>query len=90
MDEYLDEKGITKWKSPLSFRNYQRKLLWFDWSRTNYVRKSKNLSNSRNGKLIEEIIEKQGVDICFGGVGINGHLAFNEPQENMSVDVFET
>ena len=22
-----------------------------------------------------------GVDICFGGVGINGHIAFNEPPE---------
>jgi glucosamine-6-phosphate deaminase len=22
-----------------------------------------------------------GVDVCFGGVGINGHLAFNEPPE---------
>jgi glucosamine-6-phosphate deaminase len=22
-----------------------------------------------------------GVDICFGGIGINGHIAFNEPPE---------
>ena len=30
------------------------------------------------GTLIEEL---GGVDICFGGVGINGHLAFNEPPD---------
>ena len=29
-------------------------------------------------KMIEEL---GGVDMCFGGVGINGHVAFNEPPE---------
>lgn len=23
----------------------------------------------------------EGVDICFGGVGINGYIAFNEPMD---------
>lgn len=30
-------------------------------------------------KLIEEL---GGVDLCLGGLGINGHLAFNEPAED--------
>ena len=31
----------------------------------------------------DELIEKLGgVDLCLGGLGINGHLAFNEPAED--------
>ena len=29
-----------------------------------------------------------GADICFGGIGINGHLAFNEPQPGLPVEAF--
>jgi glucosamine-6-phosphate deaminase len=28
-----------------------------------------------------QIAERGGVDACFGGIGINGHVAFNEPPE---------
>jgi glucosamine-6-phosphate deaminase len=35
--------------------------------------------------MIEEL---GGVDACFGGLGINGHVAFNEPEEDMSADEF--
>ena len=37
------------------------------------------------------IDERGGVDVCFGGIGINGHIAFNEPPEpgeSMSVEEF--
>jgi glucosamine-6-phosphate deaminase len=40
------------------------------------------------GRLIDQ---RGGVDACFGGIGINGHMAFNEPPEpgeTMSVDEF--
>ena len=37
-------------------------------------------------KEYDELIDELGgVDMCFGGLGINGHIAFNEPPEN-SVD----
>lgn len=29
-----------------------------------------------------------GVDICFGGIGINGHVAFNEAQDDLTPDQF--
>ena len=29
-----------------------------------------------------------GVDVSFGGIGINGHLAFNEPQDELSPEAF--
>ena len=36
-------------------------------------------------KLIEEL---GGVDIAFGGIGINGHVAFNEADASMSAEEF--
>jgi len=32
----------------------------------------------KTGELIERV---GGVDVCFGGIGINGHVAFNAPPE---------
>ncbi|MFZ5829855.1 MAG: glucosamine-6-phosphate isomerase, partial [Planctomycetota bacterium] len=43
---------------------------------------------SQIGRLIEA---RGGVDACFGGIGINGHIAFNEPPElgtEMSTEEF--
>ena len=38
---------------------------------------------------IQEVIEKLGgVDICFGGIGIYGHVAFNEASDTMTPDEF--
>ena len=34
------------------------------------------------------IQELGGVDICFGGIGINGHVAFNEAQDELTADQF--
>ncbi len=34
---------------------------------------------SKNLNYIGEIIEKYGLDFCYAGVGITGHLAFNDP-----------
>src|SRR5438034_2500447 len=33
------------------------------------------------GAIGRLIAERGGVDACFGGIGINGHIAFNEPPE---------
>lgn len=35
----------------------------------------------RLGDIPEQIRQLGGVDICFAGIGINGHLGFNEPME---------
>lgn len=48
--------------------------------------------NPDNTAEIEKLIsEIGGVDICFGGVGINGHVAFNEPMDEkiISKDEFK-
>ena len=36
-------------------------------------------------RLIDEL---GGVDIAFGGIGINGHLAFNEAQDELTPEEF--
>ena len=42
-----------------------------------------------NITYIPELIEQLGgVDICFGGIGINGHVAFNESQDELSPEEF--
>ncbi|OGV47685.1 MAG: hypothetical protein A2017_21985 [Lentisphaerae bacterium GWF2_44_16] len=83
MDEYADSSGIAFPPShPLSFQGEMKKL-WID-------RQDKKLAipqeqiffpNEKNVHLLAEGINRLGgIDICFGGVGIHGHLAFNEPE----------
>src|SRR5438034_3417632 len=43
------------------------------------------------GAIGRLIAERGGVDSCFGGIGINGHIAFNEPPEpgeQLSIEQF--
>ena len=43
--------------------------------------------------LPRRIIAVGGIDVCFGGIGINGHIAFNEPPEpgeRISADEFRS
>ena len=42
-----------------------------------------------NLACVQETIQRLGgVDICFGGIGINGHVAFNEAQDDLSEKEF--
>ena len=43
-----------------------------------------------NVEYIPNLIEKLGgVDVCFGGIGINGHLAFNEADPSLTCEEFK-
>ena len=45
-------------------------------------REQRIFPDPNNLNYIPELIEKLGgVDVCFGGIGINGHVAFNEPED---------
>jgi glucosamine-6-phosphate deaminase len=84
MDEYLtdDDRWIPA-DHPLSFMGYMDRLF--------YDRLDERLAPRKENRVfphpdrceeIGEIIERRGgVDVCFGGIGINGHIAFNEPPE---------
>ena len=85
MDEYLDDRG--DWipeNHPLSFRGYLNRMF--------YDRLDPALApppiqrifpDPRRLSNIPELIAQRGdgIDACFAGLGINGHLAFNEPPE---------
>ena len=82
MDEYLDWQG--RWipeEHPLSFRGFLRRellgaldpALGFSPERLVFPDPLAIDAYSRR------IAEVGGVDCCFGGLGVHGHVAFNEP-----------
>jgi glucosamine-6-phosphate deaminase len=88
MDEYLENNGThIKESNPLSFRGFMNNNL-FNLLDDDLKIKSENIyfPNPKNTGEIEKLInEIGGVDICFGGVGINGHIAFNEAMDEKTI-----
>ena len=85
MDEYIDGDGnYIAEDHPLSFRNFIRRSL-VDNLRKQLQPDAENLhfpnpiDPSKTTALIESF---GGADICFGGFGITGHFAFNDPPES--------
>jgi glucosamine-6-phosphate deaminase len=84
MDEYLDQRD--RWvdlQHPLGFRGYmQRKF--YDLIDPALAPRPENRvfpDPGQCGAIQRRIAEREGADACFGGIGINGHVAFNEPPE---------
>ena len=85
MDEYLDwESRLIEETHPMSFKRYMNKNFF------SLINKDLGLRNEQiiwpdpfnpdfNCKKIEEI---GGIDVCYGGIGYHGHIAFNELFEN--------
>jgi glucosamine-6-phosphate deaminase len=84
MDEYLtDDDKLVPLDHPLSFRAYMNRA-FYDLLRPELAPQPENrvFPDPRHPERIGELIaERGGVDACFGGIGINGHIAFNEPPE---------
>jgi glucosamine-6-phosphate deaminase len=84
MDEYLtDEDAWIDEGHPLSFRGYMNRK-FYDLIHPELAPRSENriFPDPRNVEAVPQRIEERGgVDACFGGIGINGHIAFNEPPE---------
>lgn len=84
MDEYLDnDKNLIPESHPLSFRRIMKEKCYNLISEDLIMPEEQRLHPTpENGEYLEEVIRNHGgVDICFGGIGINGHIAFNEPLE---------
>jgi glucosamine-6-phosphate deaminase len=94
MDEYLtdDDEWIPA-DHPLSFRGYMQRA-FYERIEPALAPPLENrvFPDPREPEAIGRLIEQRGgVDCCFGGIGINGHVAFNEPPEpgeQVSVDRF--
>jgi glucosamine-6-phosphate deaminase len=84
MDEYLtDDDEYVPAEHPLSFRGFMERLFY---GRLDAMLapplEQRVFPNPRQPEQIARLIEARGgVDACFGGIGINGHIAFNEPPE---------
>ena len=87
MDEYLrDDLSFIEMENPLSFRGFvQRELVEAIPPGTPFRPEQVLFPDPRRpGEYDERLQGLGGADVCFGGVGINGHLAFNEPPEEGS------
>jgi len=84
MDEYLDDDGAwVPADHPLSFRGFME--------REYRLRLREEVRPTPDHVIFPHpdhpeapaalMAELGGVEICFGGIGINGHIAFNEPPE---------
>lgn len=91
MDEYLDDNDA--WideNDPLSFRGYMQREVYGKIAPELLMSEDQRVFPDPNnvGAIPRLIDELGGVDIAFGGIGINGHLAFNEPQAELSAEEF--
>ncbi|MBI5691297.1 MAG: glucosamine-6-phosphate isomerase [Verrucomicrobia bacterium] len=94
MDEYLtDDDQFVPPDHPLSFRGYMDRAFYDLLDPALAPRPQHRVfPDPRDcGALPRLLAERGGVDACFGGIGINGHIAFNEPPEpgeHVSIEAF--
>ena len=83
MDEYVDDEKdkLIPMTSPLSFRGQIGPLL-FNRIRPDLLMPKKQIifPSPENIKDLPKMIKDAGgIEVCYGGIGIHGHVAFNEP-----------
>lgn len=91
MDEYLeDDDTYIDRSSPLSFRGFMDRVVYTQIDPELVMPEAQRVfPDPADPAHIDNLIEELGgVDIAFGGIGITGHLAFNEPQEELSCEAF--
>ncbi len=91
MDEYLDEAGHCLPEShPLSFRGFMAKNVYARIDPALLMRPEQRIfPDPADPAACDRRLEALGgADIAFGGIGINGHLAFNEAREDLTPEQF--
>jgi len=82
MDEYLDEGGaLIDASHPLSFRRFMRDNLFSRLEGRSRVPEANiHFPSPRRPEQTTRLIEAHGgADLCYGGMGLTGHFAFNDP-----------
>jgi glucosamine-6-phosphate deaminase len=90
MDEFLgDDGGWIAPTHPLSFRGFMERAFHARIpAGLGVPPENRVFPDPRDPEALSALIaERGGVDVGFGGIGLNGHLAFNEP-EAVGVDEF--
>lgn len=82
MDEYCDWQGrAIPTDHPLSFQGYMQRVLFSQLDPD--LRVPADHIHFPDPLRLDEISQRiqavGGIDTCYGGIGINGHVAFNEP-----------
>ena len=91
MDEYmLDGRTRISPDHPLSFIGFMERQVYGRIDPSLTVPEEQRiypdpLDPQRGDRLLESL---GGADICLGGIGINGHLAFNEPRPDLTEEAF--
>jgi len=85
MDEYLapDGRSLISSDDQLSFRGHMQRNLWqrLDPALAPPI-EQRHFPDPSDRAGTTRLIERHGgVDVAYGGVGITGHLAFNDPPE---------
>lgn len=93
MDEYLTaENQWIDLEHPLSFRGYMNRK-FYDLLDPELAPPLENriFPDPEDPDAIQQIIDDRGgVQVTYGGIGINGHIAFNEPETSTDVETFST
>ncbi|MGM0366652.1 MAG: 6-phosphogluconolactonase [Actinomycetota bacterium] len=95
MDEYLDWEGrLIAEDNPMSFRGYMKEALFGRLDKSLGL-KDENIIFPDPANLdwgTDKIEQLGGIDVCYGGLGYHGHIAFNEPYDTyyrrMSIEKF--
>ncbi|MDQ7092831.1 glucosamine-6-phosphate isomerase [Desulfosporosinus sp. PR] len=87
MDEYLNE--TLEWideDDPLSFRGFMNKHVYAQINEELIMPEEQRVfPDPKHPEALTRLLtELGGADAVFGGIGITGHVAFNEPEETMS------
>ena len=91
MDEYMKDDGSwIDMGNKLSFRGFMERTVYSQIDPELVVPEEQRVfPDPQNLEYIPRLIEELGgVDIAFGGIGINGHLAFNEPQDELTAEEY--
>ncbi|MHA1452584.1 MAG: 6-phosphogluconolactonase, partial [Promethearchaeota archaeon] len=85
MDEYADEdeKALPA-DHPLSFKKIANELFLDNIDENLLPDPSRiHFPDENNIENLAGLIKTRGIDTCYGGIGIHGHIAFNEPSSGV-------
>lgn len=91
MDEYLDNQG--QWlpkENTLSFRGYMESQVYSQIDKHLLPPPDQRIfPDPLNPEKLDNLLSSLGeADLCIGGIGLNGHVAFNEPKPELTIEEY--